>query len=439
MSRYLEMMLRWIYTLLFAMVVPVLVLRRWLKDRPYPDARGRWLEYLGFYKQPALPPGGVWIHAVSFGELVAVLPFIRACLKRFPTKTIIVTTTTPTASAHLRKTLGTSVAHVYFPYDVPFCMNRFLGWSRPAIALIVETELWPNCLVACEKSAVPVLIISACLSLRSWRGYQRCKPLIRGMLDRVHTVCAQSKRDADRFFSLGLKTDRLMISGNIKFDQTLPEGAIEQGLALRAHWGTSRPVLMAASTHAREEEALLSAFEALRSSFSDLMLVIAPRHPERFDSVYALVLQKSFSVARRSLAQIPGVDTAVYLADTLGELNRLYSAADIVFVGGSLVPIGGHNVLEPALVGVPVMVGPHMEDTFESMQLLQKAGALIQVHDTAALVSAVATWLGDPLARKQAGIAAQAVVERNRGALDKTLACVEAVLHDPVIPSKAGI
>ncbi len=434
MRAFLEIVLRWIYTLLLTIAVPVLVIRRWFKDRHYPDARPRWSEYLGLYKKPSPPPGGVWIHAVSFGEFVAVLPFIRACLAQFPDRSIIVTTTTPTASRQVTKTLGHLVSHVYFPYDLPFCMSRFLKWSRPAIALIVETELWPNCLIACEKSKIPVLIISGCLSLRSYQGYKRFKPLIQGMLNRIQKVCAQSKRDANRFVDLGLKTDRLIITGNMKFDQTLPEGAIEQGMALRAYWGVSRPVLMAVSTHDGEEEALLRVFRTLKGSFPDLILVIAPRHPERFDSVHQLIVRENFVVVRRSLNQSPRAQTEVYLADTMGELNRLYSAADVVFVGGSLVPIGGHNVLEPALVGVPILVGPYMDNALESMQLLAKVGALVQAHDTAALISATATWLGDPLARSQAGVAAKAVVEQNRGALQRTLACVEEILslkHPP--------
>jgi 3-deoxy-D-manno-octulosonic-acid transferase len=324
----------------------------------------------------------------------------------------------------VQRVFGDQVIHVYFPYDLSLFIQGFLKHFKPAIALIMETELWPNLLWVCEKSRVPVLIINACLSLRSLGGYQRFKILSAAMMNRITRVCAQTEEEGERFLSLGLKPDRLCITGNLKFDQLLPVGIGEQSQVLREQWGSHRLVWIVASTHQREEAIILEIFKILRESFSDLLLVIAPRHPDRCLEVANLIRAVGYEPVIRSMAQVPHMETAVYLVDTLGELNLFYSASDVAFVGGRLVPNGGHNVLEPALFAVPILVGPYMFNCLEVMNPLKNVGALVQISDQAGLMSALATWLSDPVARKQAGLQAQHIVEENRGAVSKTIACI---------------
>ncbi len=439
MDRALETLLRWMYTALLATVLPFLCLRRWIKDRPYTKQASskisgsrcfaaRWPERFGVYQAPRMPVGTLWIHAVSVGELLAAIPLIQACQLRFPDRSILVTTTTPTASIQAQKILGPHVAHVYFPYDLPSVMQRFLKWARPDLCMILETELWPNCLNRCIALGVPVLLINACLSLRSLRGYQACAPLSRAMMRGLTQVCVQSEREAAHFLSLGLSPDRIVVSGNIKFDKPLPTDIVAQGGALRRAWGAQRCVWIAASTHPGEEELLLKVFAALRQSFPDLLLILVPRHPDRAEAILKMVYQSGFEAVLRTHSIEPGPETVVYLVDTLGELLTFYSAADLAFVGGSFVPIGGHNVLEPAAIGIPMIVGPHMHNTLDSMAVLQQTAALVQVQDESALMAAVATWLGDPVRRKEAGAEGKKVVAHHRGALEKSLACVEALL-----------
>lgn len=248
-------------------------------------------------------------------------------------------------------------------------------------------------------------------------------------MNRIHKVCAQTEEEGARFLSLRLNPDRLCITGNLKFDQLFPVGIGEQSQVLREQWGSDRAVWIVASTHRNEEAIILQVFRVLRESFADLLLVIAPRHPERFLEVAKLIRESGYEPVIRSTAQVPHAETAVYLVDTLGELNLFYSASDVAFVGGSLVPIGGHNVLEPALLAVPILVGPYMFNCLEVMNPLKNVGALIQISDQAGLVRALVTWLSDPVARKQAGLNAQRIVEENRGAVSKTLACIQSLLQ----------
>lgn len=425
----LESVLRAFYTMLLTIALPFLLGRRLFKDRRNAQERKRWLERFGVYSQAFSQSGSIWIHAVSVGEFLAVLSLVRACKAHFPDRPIIITTTTPTAAAQVQRVLGDQVVHAYFPYDLIFVMCRFLNHFKPAIALIVETELWPNLLWVCEKNHLPVLVINACLSQRSLRGYQRFKILSTAMMNRINKVCAQTEEEGSRFLSLGLKPDRLCITGNLKFDQLLPVGIGEQSQVLREQWGRYRPVWIAASTHRGEEAIILQVFKTLGKTFPDLLLVLAPRHPERCSEVKKMIHEAGYEPLIRSTATLPHLDTAVYLVDTLGELNLFYSASDVAFVGGSLVPVGGHNVLEPALFAVPILVGPYMFNCLEVVSPLKNVGALVQIPDQAGLMSALATWLSDPVGRKQAGLEAQRIVEENRGAVLKTLDCIQNLLQ----------
>lgn len=414
--------MRQIYTALLYLLLPLALLRLYWRGRRDPGHRRRWRERLGWI--PPLPAGTLWIHAVSVGEVRAALPLIRALLDRHPKQPLLVTTTTLTGSRQVREALGERVLHVYAPYDLPGAVARFLDNARPRIAVIMETELWPNLLRQCAAVKIPVLIANARLSERSARGYARIVQLTHSMLQDVTLIAAQADADAERFRALGAQ--RVEVVGNLKYDLQLPDPLLEQGQTLRREQlGANRPVWIAASTHAGEDEQILDAFAQLRVRWADLLLLLVPRHPERFDGVAALGQQRGFNLVRRSKAQACRPDTAVFLGDSMGELLQFYAAADLAFVGGSLVPTGGHNVLEPALLGLPVLFGPHMFNFTEAGARLLEAKAAVQVANAAELATAVDRWLDNPELRRTAGQRGQAVVERHRGALAALIQRIE--------------
>lgn len=418
--------MRFIYTRLLYFILPLALLRLYWRGRRDPGHHQRWRERLGWIS--SLPESGcLWVHAVSVGEVRAALPLIRALLVRYPDQPLLVTTTTLTGSRQVQEALGDRVLHVYAPYDLPGAVQRFLQHSRPRLAIIMETELWPNLLRQCAVAGIPVLIANARLSERSARGYARIRPLTAALLQDVTLIAAQAEADAERFRTLG--APRVEVVGNLKYDLQLPDPLLEQGQTLRREQlGENRPVWIAASTHAGEDEQILEAFAQLRPRWPNLLLLLVPRHPERFDSVAALCQQRSFNVIRRSDQQPCGPETAIFLGDSMGELLLFYAAADLAFVGGSLVPTGGHNVLEPALLGLPVLFGPHMFNFTEAGERLLKVEAARQVADAGELASAVDRWLADPEQRWNAGQRGRAVVESRRGALAALMERIEALL-----------
>ncbi len=414
--------MRLIYTGLLYLLLPLALLRLYWRGRHDPGHRQRWRERFGDF--PPLPAGSLWIHAVSVGEVRAALPLIRALRDQRPEQPLLVTTTTLTGSRQVREALAERVLHVYAPYDLPGAVARFLRNARPRMAVIMETELWPNLLRQCAAADIPVLIANARLSERSARGYARIGWLTRSMLQDVTLIAAQADADAQRFRALGAQ--RVEAVGNLKYDLTLPEELAEQGQALRRErLGANRPVWIAASTHAGEDEQILDAFAQLRVRWADLLLLLVPRHPERFDSVAALCRQRGFNLVRRSAQQACRPDTAVFLGDSMGELLRFYAAADLAFVGGSLVATGGHNVLEPALLGLPVLFGPHMFNFTEAGERLLEAQAAAQVTNAAELAAAVDRWLDNPDLRRITGQRGRAVVEQHRGALAALIQHIE--------------
>lgn len=416
--------MRVLYSLLLYLLTPLILLRLYWRGRKAPGYRQRWAERFG--RIPAPPGPCLWVHAVSLGETRAALPLIRALLERHPDSPLLVTTTTPTGSRQVREALGGRVHHVYAPYDLPGAVARFLDRTRPRLALIMETELWPNLFAACRRRGVPVVVANARLSERSARGYRRLGRLSRRLLARTTVIAAQAEADARRFRELG--APRVTVTGNLKYDLALPDGLPEQGRALRRQLGRERPVWIAASTHQGEDESVLDAFTRLRQARPRALLVLVPRHPERFDAVAELCRRRGWTVARRSRGEPCTPATAVYLGDTLGELLLLFAAADLAFVGGSLVPVGGHNVLEPAALGLPVLFGPQMFNFTEAGRRLLEAGAARQVAGATELAAAAAELLADAERRAAMGRAGRAVVEANRGALAALLAVVEEVL-----------
>ena len=424
MSSKILFLLRWLYTLGFIICIPVILLRLLWKSRKLPAYRARILERFGIFKKPNRE-GGLWLHGVSVGESVAAIPIIRAFQKLYPNMPITVTTTTPTGSDRVQKTFGNQVFHVYFPYDVPWCFQNFLKRVRPKLCVIMETELWPNCLWICKQHNLPVIIANGRVSPASMKGYSRIRFMTKEMLKWITVVAAQSKIDGDRFIELGLQPNRLVIAGNVKFDVSLEEGVKSEGLKLREGFGKSRPVWVAASTHAGEEERVLAAFREIKKHFPDALLILVPRHPDRFNEVATVIQKQGYTMVSRSSGHAVTKDTAVFLGDTMGELALFYAASDVAFVGGSFIPLGGHNTLEPAALAVPVVVGPYTQNFVDITKLLLDAGVLVQVQDTEALIKAVLYWFNHPQERIAAGENGKKVMETNRGAVNKIMELIK--------------
>lgn len=418
--------MRFIYTLVFYLATPLVLLRLLWHALRAPDYADRWAERFGWFEPPITDKAVVWLHTVSVGEFLGALPLIRALMQE-PELQLLVTTTTPTGSERVRATLDDRVWHVYAPYDLPDCLGRFLRRIQPRMLLIMETELWPNTIAACAKREIPVVLINGRLSETSARGYRKIARLTRPMLRRLSDAGVQSRADAERFQELGLRPEATHITGNIKFDLTLDDGLRREARRLREAWQgeESRLVWIAASTRQGEDEPLLEAYRLLCEQVErPPLLVLVPRHPERFDAVASLCHRRNLTLARHSRQDSVDPNTDVLLGDTMGELVLFFGASDIAFVGGSLVPSGGHNLVEPAAWGLPLLSGPSQYNFAEVSRLLVDAGALKLVKDPAALADEVALLLRDPGLRRQRGDAALAVSESNRGAQEKTLELV---------------
>ncbi|MDF2182406.1 lipid IV(A) 3-deoxy-D-manno-octulosonic acid transferase [Neptuniibacter sp. CAU 1671] len=422
-------MLRFFYSLLWYLALPMVLLRLWRRGSKAPEYRRHIGQRFGFVPRHSNAP--LWIHAVSVGETVAIAPLVELLLQRHPDLPLLLTNMTPTGAARAQALFGNRVAHCYCPYDLPDAMGRFMDRVRPRGLLIVETELWPNMLFACKKSQVSVLLANARLSERSAQGYARFAGLTRQMLSALTRVAAQHQADASRLVALGLLSERVAVTGSIKFDLDIAHDLPERAEQLRALWGAGRPVIVAGSTHEGEERLLLESLQLLHKAFPTLLLVLVPRHPERFESVATLVNATGLCLSRRSQGQPVSEDTAVYLADTMGEMMLFYQAADLVFVGGSLIERGGHNPLEPAALGKPVLMGPHCFNFQSITQMLAEAGGLIPVADVDELTRQLGLWLEQPALAKQVGQAGAAFVAQNKGALERLyLLVLEAMLKD---------
>lgn len=417
--------MRFFYTLLLYLALPWILARLYWRGFKAPDYRRRWTERFGYF--PPMPqPGCLWVHAVSVGETRAALPLLRALRERYPALPLLVTATTPTGSRQIREALQGSVQHVYAPYDFPAAVDRFLNRTRPRLGIVMETELWPNLFHQCRTRHLPLIVANARLSERSASGYRRLPGLTASTLACATLIAAQTEADAGRFRQLG--APRVRVTGNIKYDLTLPPELTGQSRELRRLLGRERPVLIAASTHAGEEQPILDAFAELRRDHPDLLLMLVPRHPERFSQVKALCQQRGLAVVTRSERRPCDSQTQIFLGDTMGELLLFYGAADLAFVGGSLVPTGGHNVLEPALLGLPVLFGPHMFNFTEASQRLLAATAAWQVADAGELARITGKLLVDPALAQAAGRRGKAIVEANRGALAALLDSIQEIL-----------
>jgi len=431
-SSFLYPVFRTFYTVLMTFAIPFFFLRLWWRGRKNTAYRQRWLERLGIFGHNP-PPGGLWLHAVSVGESVAAVPFVRAFQKRYPALPIIFTTSTVTGSDRVRSIFGDSVFHVYFPYDHVWCFQKFIRSIRPKVLVLTETEIWPNCLHICREHEIPVMMMNARLSPRSAKGYGRFGFLMRELLKEIRLVAAQSELDGARFLALGLEPNRLQVAGNIKFDVCLKPETASASKQLREALG-DRPIFIAASTHQDEENQVLKAFSLILKQFKDVLLILVPRHPARFEAVADLIQEQGFRFVKRSSKANVTPETQVFLGDTMGELELFYGISDIAFVGGSLVPIGGHNTLEPAVQGVPSIVGPQVHNFLDITKLLVDAGGLVQISDSTTLADAVIHWLSHSDERKSAGQKAKTVVEKNRGAVDRILECLRPFVESVKYP-----
>ncbi|MCC5859270.1 MAG: lipid IV(A) 3-deoxy-D-manno-octulosonic acid transferase [Ectothiorhodospiraceae bacterium] len=420
--------MRLLYSLLTYLLVPVMPLYLLWRGIREPAYRRRWGERFG-WPPSDLPRDGIWLHAASVGEVQAASGFIRALQEQYPDMPLLVTTMTPTGAAQLERLFGTSARHCYLPFDMPHAVWLFLRRVRPRLGLVVEMEFWPNLFFGLRRRRIPFMVINARLSRQSAQAYRRFGPFIERVLNCPARIVAQSKDDALRLLELGAPGERVVVGGSLKFDQSLPASAREQGELLRQVLGASRPVWIAASTREGEEEQVLDAHAQVLAAVPDALLMLVPRHPDRFARVEALCLERGFTLVKRSSGEPCGPDARVYLGDTMGELPVLYAAADVAFVGGSLVPMGAHNVLEPAALGLPVLVGPHTFNFAGIVRQLVEAGACDQVADAGLLADAVIELLEDPERRTHRGRCGYELVQANRGASGRVMREVEVLLE----------
>lgn len=421
---------RFFYTLLFHLLLPLVLLRLYWRARRSPDYLKRVGERLGF-GIPAMQ-GGLWVHAVSVGETLAAAPLVNAWRKANPDQPVFVSTMTPTGSARVQALWGDAVCHAYAPWDLPWAWALFLRRVRPAALVIMETELWPNMIHAAHKRGIPVMLANARLSARSARGYGAAGWLARPMLAELARVAAQDEATAARFRELGVPAERVTVTGSVKFDITPPADIEARAHELHVAWRLAhRIVIVAASTHSGEDIPVLMAFERIRARHKHALLILVPRHPERFENVASTIRQKKLSLARRSRNEAVTPETAVLLGDTMGELMLWFALADIAFVGGSLVPVGGHNVLEPMALDVPTLSGPFIHNFQSIADELVGAGAL-QLVGPDDLARACCQLLDHPEVANARVMAAREVLLRNRGALQRQLALIAALdAHEP--------
>ena len=419
--------MRHIYTFILYLLTPFILLRLLWRGIRSPGYWRRWKERLPFQ----VAGQSIWVHAVSVGEAQAATPLVNALRERYPHYTIVVTTTTPTGSERVREAFGDSVLTAYICYDTPGMVRRFLDRLRPAVAVIMESEIWPNLFLQCSQQGIPLLIVNARLSPQSTMQYQRVPGFIRRTLSSVTAVAAQSDIDAERYVSIGMDPSRIHHTGSIKFDVKLPVSLKEQAAVIRRLWGVNRSVWIAASTHEGEEEIILRAYDHVRRALPNALLVLVPRHPERFSRVANLCRRQGYVVVMRSENRHCDERTTVFIGDSMGELVIFYAAADIAFVGGTLVVIGGHNILEPAALGIPVLTGPYLHNFEEISQKLIAAGVCIQIQDEKQLATTVIRLLRDADLRFSMGEKGRAVVEQNRGALESVLDIIAAHIGAP--------
>ena len=418
------MLTRWLYTLAFYLAVPILLLRLRKRVKKNPAYRERVAERFGLYPPGKPLQGALWFHTVSVGEFLAAKPLIDRIAQSYPNAPILITTMTPTGSERVQQAYSELLAsgrihHVYLPYDLPDALNRFLKRFNPKLLVIMETELWPNMIHFTQRRGVPIIVANARLSEKSAEGYRKILPLFRPMMREVALIAAQSDADGERFVELGLPPRHLQVTGTIKFDMDIKPDTLAAAQALRESWGGSRKVYIAASTHQGEDEQVLEAYLYLRSEVPESLLVLVPRHPERFEDVAKLVEARGLNLSRISQQEPVTPETEVVLGDTMGDLLTLLGASDVAFIGGSLVPVGGHNMLESLAMGTPALTGPHVFNFQVVAQMLGELDVLKTVTTPLGLGQAVESLFKNEEARYALAKRGKCVVDENRGAMDR--------------------
>ncbi|MEE4272888.1 MAG: 3-deoxy-D-manno-octulosonic acid transferase [Thermoanaerobaculales bacterium] len=412
----------WIYRALVAGLLPVAVPALTIGDRLSGKSRPRFRDRLA-RNLPAMSQDGLWLHAVSVGEVEIARRLVAELTALGGDVPMVLTATTATGLELARRTLPEDVPVVPCPLDLPGAVRRFVDAARPRALVVVETELWPEMLHQAAVRGIPAAVVNARLSDRSFRRYLKVGRWLRPLLQPLALVLARSAADAERFAALGVEASAIRVAGNVKYDLEPNRDPLPWADAVHRAAG-DRPVVVAGSTMEGEEEIVLEAAARSAAGGRPFFLVLAPRHPERFDAAAELVTRRSPGMVRRSTGEVPGSGTAVFLLDTIGELARAYRLATATFIGGSFVPTGGHNPLEPAVWGVPVLSGPHVHNFREVYDEMTAAGAAVVVEGIDELTDALAGWLDNPRAAGVAGAAGRAVVEANRGATARTAAAL---------------
>ena len=421
--------MRRLYSLLLYLLMPLVLAYLFLRGLRSREYLKRWPERFANFEAPERG-GGIWVHAVSMGEVNAASSLIKALAKTYPDKPLYITTFTPTGSARVRELFGDTVFHVYSPLDLPGSVRRFFDRVQPGLAIILETEIWPNLYHEMAARGIPSLIANARISDQSFDRYRRISRLAGPALSCVSHIAAQSETDANRLRAIGAPAERITVAGNLKFDVTLPPSLLEEGETIRMSWGTHRPVLVAGSTHENDEGPILEAFRNLLGDFSQALLVLVPRHPERFGRAAQAARSAGLQVALRSEGASCTPQTQCLVIDAMGELLRYYAACDVAFVGGSLERVGGHNVLEPAALARPVVVGPHTFNFADITRQLVEAGAALQVREGSELESVFRGLLQEPETRDRMGRTAYQMVKSGQGAVARTLDIVSGLLTE---------
>lgn len=423
------------YSLLWWVLTPLVLTRLWLKSRHQPAYRQRFSERLGHW--PYFPQRCFWVHAVSVGETIAAQGLIQQWQQQHPEIPVLVTSMTPTGSETVRKLFGHSVHHAYLPWDLASVQKKLVRRLNPRLLVIMETELWPNLIHACHEHNVPVLVANARLSAKSKRGYDRFHSLTRPMLSAITGVAAQYTPDATRFAELGIDEKQIQVTGSIKFDITIDQQTLDKRDALLEQIG-DRPIWIAASTHEGEEEQILSAHSQLKAKLPNALLILVPRHPNRADHIGGLLYKQHFDFARRSLDEVPTSNQSVFLIDTLGEMMIFFGLANAAFIGNTLNGGGGHNPIEPAALGKPVIVGPSVTNFQSIIDAMRAEQAVITIETVDELKNRLLGLLQSKDLRDNYGQRAYLFYQQQQGALKRLMTWIEKIVdlesHSPVNP-----
>lgn len=414
-----------LYTLLLWLLLPVVLVRLGLRARRQPEYLQHVGERFGFYPPSVRGRVGkevIWLHAVSVGETRATVSLVEKLRVTYPDHQILLTHTTPTGRATSEQLYGDEVLRVYLPYDYPFAVRRFLRYFKPRIGILMETEIWFNLI---HESHMPVLLLNARLSEKSAKGYARVADLTRDALQKLTAIAAQTQDDAARLMQLGAQ--KVSVMGNLKFDIAPVPLMLALGLSLREQFGGERKVFLVASTREGEESLLLDAFAA-QGGLQGALLVIVPRHPQRFDEIAGMLAKRGFRYQRRSEARTVPVEVQVLLGDSMGEMFAYYAASDLTFIGGSLLPFGGQNLIEACSVGTPVLIGPHTYNFADATRLAIEAGAAVRVNDAAELLQVAQKLLNDASALASMRQQGLQFVASHQGATDKAMVVIKSLL-----------